>query len=380
MSKQDRQGARTPADLEQKYQFGKTFAEILGVALDAQKSVEEADAALKAELSLKLGYDENDKVISMINAASDVIRLRSNRLIIESDKFSLDEDGTVSMRFSPGGDHEEYTLNTENHFIKLPGFEVARQATNYHGKCKSYTRIKSAKIGNVLFDTANMALSPKITFTDDGITMMAFGDWYTSHSHILVENNDGALLYRMRFGESTVFLEGLGADNSDLDVNAFGISLRDILNRLKALEVKDDIAEPEPCTHDNTYEQQEINPWCETYGEIAVYCRDCGELVSVKYVDPLGHEYDDCGECTRCGEIDPDYNDGGDGCLHDWMWERQDATCTEDGFYAEWCSHCGKEYITPYDALGHDWVLTDEYSTVRIYTCSRCGETMSEEV
>lgn len=46
MSKQDRQGARTASDLERKYQFGKQFAEIMGIALDAQKSVTEVESTL----------------------------------------------------------------------------------------------------------------------------------------------------------------------------------------------------------------------------------------------------------------------------------------------------------------------------------------------
>lgn len=41
-SKQDRQGARTPADLERKYNFGKTFEEVYGIAKSAQKSASEA--------------------------------------------------------------------------------------------------------------------------------------------------------------------------------------------------------------------------------------------------------------------------------------------------------------------------------------------------
>jgi hypothetical protein len=45
MSKQDRQGARTPSDLEYKYQFGKTFAEIMGVATDARDLAWEAKNA-----------------------------------------------------------------------------------------------------------------------------------------------------------------------------------------------------------------------------------------------------------------------------------------------------------------------------------------------
>lgn len=44
MSKQDRQGVRQASDLEQKYNFGKSFAEIMGVATDARKKAEEAQA------------------------------------------------------------------------------------------------------------------------------------------------------------------------------------------------------------------------------------------------------------------------------------------------------------------------------------------------
>lgn len=39
-NKQDRQGARTASDLERKYNFGKSFAELMGIALDARESVD----------------------------------------------------------------------------------------------------------------------------------------------------------------------------------------------------------------------------------------------------------------------------------------------------------------------------------------------------
>jgi hypothetical protein len=47
MSKQDRQGARTATDLEYKYKFGKSFAEVMGIAEDAQTAAEEAKDAVK---------------------------------------------------------------------------------------------------------------------------------------------------------------------------------------------------------------------------------------------------------------------------------------------------------------------------------------------
>ena len=46
--KMDRQGARTAAELEQKYAYGKRFAEIMGIASDAQTAAQTAqDAASK---------------------------------------------------------------------------------------------------------------------------------------------------------------------------------------------------------------------------------------------------------------------------------------------------------------------------------------------
>ena len=51
--KQDRQGVRTATDLERKYQFDKRFAEIMGVALDSQKSVTE------------IGSTVSDKILDM---------------------------------------------------------------------------------------------------------------------------------------------------------------------------------------------------------------------------------------------------------------------------------------------------------------------------
>ena len=54
MSKQDRQGARTPADLERKYNFGKSFAEMMGKATDAQKSVSEMETSLQSSILDKM--------------------------------------------------------------------------------------------------------------------------------------------------------------------------------------------------------------------------------------------------------------------------------------------------------------------------------------
>lgn len=50
-AKQDRQGVRTAPQLEQKYQFGKKFSEILGIAMDARDKVDSVTSELRNEIT-----------------------------------------------------------------------------------------------------------------------------------------------------------------------------------------------------------------------------------------------------------------------------------------------------------------------------------------
>lgn len=85
----------TYEDLEQQTssKFEQTAKSISAEVNRAQK----AEGELDASLELKLGRDENDQVISMINASADQIMLLGNRLIIESNNFQLDGNGRVSI-------------------------------------------------------------------------------------------------------------------------------------------------------------------------------------------------------------------------------------------------------------------------------------------
>lgn len=49
-AKQDRQGVRTASDLEQKYNFDKTFAELMGIATDARNKVDSVESTLRNEI------------------------------------------------------------------------------------------------------------------------------------------------------------------------------------------------------------------------------------------------------------------------------------------------------------------------------------------
>lgn len=85
----------TYEDLEEQTntKFEQTAKSISAEVDRAQK----AEGQLDASLELKLGRDENDQVVSMINASADQITLNGNRLIVNSNNFQLDGDGRVSI-------------------------------------------------------------------------------------------------------------------------------------------------------------------------------------------------------------------------------------------------------------------------------------------
>lgn len=85
----------TYEDLEEQTntKFEQTTKSIVAEVNRAQK----AEGQLDASLELKLGRDENDQVISMINASADKIVLRGNRLIVECNNFELDGSGRVHI-------------------------------------------------------------------------------------------------------------------------------------------------------------------------------------------------------------------------------------------------------------------------------------------
>lgn len=101
----------TYEDLEKQTntKFEQTANSILAEANRAQK----AEGELDASMELKIGRDENDQVVSMINASADQITLRGNRLIIESNNFQLDAGGNVYIVQSLGFKDSSYGQNTD---------------------------------------------------------------------------------------------------------------------------------------------------------------------------------------------------------------------------------------------------------------------------
>jgi hypothetical protein len=91
--KQDRTGARTATDLERKYQFGKRFAEILGIASDARDKVDSVESYLfdeDEEHSTALKRDTEQIVATATSSIkTDVIDLKK-KVEVKVDSNSVD--------------------------------------------------------------------------------------------------------------------------------------------------------------------------------------------------------------------------------------------------------------------------------------------------
>lgn len=67
-------------------------------------------ASVESKLELCVKKDENDQIVSMINASANQIALKSNRLTIDSDNFTLASDGTMT---ATAGEIAGFKLKTD---------------------------------------------------------------------------------------------------------------------------------------------------------------------------------------------------------------------------------------------------------------------------
>lgn len=73
---------------------------------------------VEAKLMLKIGKDDNDQIISMINQSADIISLNSNRLIINSTNFKLNSEGNIT---ATGGTIGGFTLSHTQFLSNING-------------------------------------------------------------------------------------------------------------------------------------------------------------------------------------------------------------------------------------------------------------------
>lgn len=213
----------TYEDLEEQTntKFEQTAKSIAAEVNRAQK----AEGQLDASLELKLGRDENDQVISMINASADQIVLRGNRLIVECNNFELDGSGRVhiieSLLFDSGevsgveilGHDGRNNALLQN--VKLDLLSVT-DANGENLATESY-------VDNSLSDYATKSELPSGYFTDVDYTLNDSSTTKYSPRHFNKVSDFGSR-------ESTLDIEGLliSIPSSDKRLKNNIQSLRDI--------------------------------------------------------------------------------------------------------------------------------------------------------
>jgi hypothetical protein len=118
VSKQDRQGVRTPADLERKYQFGKTFAEIMGLVSDAREAIYVVDSELRNEIIEQVTSITRDTERIVMAATAELVKTEE----LAEYKASLDSSlevlaGQISLAFNASVEKTE-TVDGEVKTIK----------------------------------------------------------------------------------------------------------------------------------------------------------------------------------------------------------------------------------------------------------------------
>lgn len=187
---------------------------------------QKAEGQLDASLELKLGRDENDQVVSMINASADQIMLRGNRLIVESNNFRLDGAGRVtiidSLNFNSTALGDDLTIigldgrgrpMLQNILIDLG---TVTDSNEENLATESY-------VDNSLSDYATKSELPSGYFTDVDYTLNDSSTTKYSPRHFNKVSNFGSR-------ESTLDIEGLliSIPSSDKRLKNNIQSLRDI--------------------------------------------------------------------------------------------------------------------------------------------------------
>lgn len=96
-----------------------TLTSITQRADSIEASVTDLTNDVTAKLELYVAKDDNDQIVSMLNASADEINLTANRLFIESDKFTLAKDGTITATAGKIGN-----LTLENGNLTSTNFRI----------------------------------------------------------------------------------------------------------------------------------------------------------------------------------------------------------------------------------------------------------------
>lgn len=123
--KQDRQGARTAPQLEQKYNFGKTFAELLGLINDNRDKVDRVESSVYdeiAQMATSLTRDAEKIVMAALASYSSKTELEdfeksvAAELKLLAEKLELSFNSLTTTITNVDGDLQTIVEELEKHF------------------------------------------------------------------------------------------------------------------------------------------------------------------------------------------------------------------------------------------------------------------------
>ena len=219
--------------------------EVNNTKSDVNSISDEVDT-ISGELELKVSKNDNNQVVSMLNASANQITLNSNRLVIDSSNFKLNSSGNIT---ATGGE--------------IGGFELTN--TNFSGSSsitRNYTstdvdRIRSITRGNItptendferydlngdgVIDILDMLRALKVEEGDEPATKSCIYDINSNdpvHCLTITETSGGASNENVSLGLYGGYIKELGVSNL---TSTSGIDLRnnptgDITISLNALD------------------------------------------------------------------------------------------------------------------------------------------------
>lgn len=137
--KQDRTAARTAADIERKYSFGKKFSEILGLIDESREKVDSVESGLRNEITETATTLKRDTEEIVMTATEDVRTELNDNITEVSKKVELKVDAesvdiAIDRKLENGVDHVEtktgYRFDADGLNISKSGEEMTNMIDN----------------------------------------------------------------------------------------------------------------------------------------------------------------------------------------------------------------------------------------------------------
>ena len=176
-AKQDRTPARTPSALEQKYSFGKTFAQILGIAEDAEATAEDIKKALKGldQTAIFNLLTNNGESQGIFRGEDGNIYINASYIVAISELFAKDIlmsgkfTNTAEVFLLPGDGEIETIRNHIAETSTIPSERIHLYDFNNDGVVDNldYLTARRASLGTMSLDTWSGAVKSTVTVTID---------------------------------------------------------------------------------------------------------------------------------------------------------------------------------------------------------------------